>query len=334
MTPDIFPAVTTILAGTALIEGALSQYALDEITTCDLHAVQVNDTYHARAGSSSYYLRVYTRGWRELHDIESEVELLNRLRALDVSVAYPIATRNGEYIVSIDAMEGVRHAVLFPAAEGKSREITDHWSSEFGRVVGHLHVSMDRIPTPFNRFHLDHEHTLDAPLRSAEPLLAHRRRDYDYLLDISQQLRARVDELLPKESPEYGLCHGDLHLGNIHFQDDGTHTLFDFDCFGYGWRAYDLAGFLSTLEASKWDKTAKANRTRLWNRFLKGYEEHRTLSDAEREAVNVFVPISDLWSMGLHAGWVARRGRGWCSDESFDLRIKTIKEWIDYYKVL
>jgi len=39
---------------------------------------------------------------------------------------------------------------------------------------------------------------------------------------------------------KYGLCQGDLHTGNARFDMHGRLTLFDFDSFGYGWRAIDI----------------------------------------------------------------------------------------------
>lgn len=55
-----------------------------------------------------------------------------------------------------------------------------------------------------------------------------------------------IDELvanvkaLNKEHGAYGIIHGDLHPGNIHFTETDHITLFDFDHCAYGWRAYDL----------------------------------------------------------------------------------------------
>jgi thiamine kinase-like enzyme len=40
---------------------------------------------------------------------------------------------------------------------------------------------------------------------------------------------------------EIGFCHGDFHGGNA-CQKDGSFTFYDFDCCGWGYRAYDLAG--------------------------------------------------------------------------------------------
>ncbi|MBT3269174.1 phosphotransferase [Candidatus Poribacteria bacterium] len=334
MTSPHFPAVWSVLAADALAEQVLPRYALDCAATCEFFKSGLNDTYRVRDRSASYYLRVYVHGWRELHDIEAEVELLNHLHAHRLSVSHPIATRDGDYILPLRACEGIRYAVLFSRARGRMSEETDHRSYVYGRLAGQIHVCADRLPHTLERFHIDHELLLDSPLRAVQRLLAHRPRDYDYLSDIAGQLKARVDELLPKELPEYGICHGDLNRTNVHFRDDDTPTVFDFDCFGYGWRAYDLAVFGWQAGDFGWSKAAKANRTRRWNLFLKGYEECRALSADEHAAAKIFPPIRQIWNMGLYATKSARMGHDGRVDETFDWSIQSIRTWIDYYSVL
>jgi len=329
-----FPAVWSVLAGDALAERVLSTYPVDGSPTCEFVRSGLNDTYRVRDGSRSYYLRVYVHGWRDLRDIEAEVELLNHLHAHEVPVSHPIATLAGKYVVPLNAVEGVRYAVLFSAADGRMREETDHRSYAYGRLAGEIHACADGLPHRLDRFHIDHEHLLDAPLRSIEPFLAHRPRDYDYLVGTARRLKARVDELLSKESPEYGICHGDLNRTNVHFDDAEAPTVFDFDCFGYGWRAYDLAVFGWQAGDFGWSKTAKANRTRRWNLFLRGYEEHRTLTAGEHEAVKVFPPIRQIWNMGLGVGRAERSGRGGPTDGELDWSMQFIRDWIDYYRLL
>lgn len=334
MTVRCFPAVWSVLAGDALAEQVVSRYPVGETVTCDFIRSGLNDTYRVRDGLSCYYLRVYVHGWRELHDIEAEVDLLNHLHAHGLLVSYPIATRDGEYILPLRACEGLRHAVLFSAAEGQVREESDHRSYVCGGLAARIHSCADRLARPPERLHIDHELLLHAPLRSLRPLLAHRPKDYDYLSDIARSLETRVDGLLSKDAPEYGICHGDLNRGNIHFRDDDTPTVFDFDCFGYGWRAYDLGVYGWQLADFAWSKAAKTNRTRRWRLFLKGYEEHRTLTGAEHGAVKLFPPIRQIWNMGLHARNAERSGRGGRTDEVFDWSIKFIRDWIEYYRIL
>jgi Ser/Thr protein kinase RdoA (MazF antagonist) len=63
-------------------------------------------------------LKVYRSGWRSADEIGWEVDLLTHLAAVSVAVAAPLFRRDGEYIGTVHAPEGVRCYVLFEYAEG------------------------------------------------------------------------------------------------------------------------------------------------------------------------------------------------------------------------
>ena len=54
-------------------------------------------------------------------------------------------------------------------------------------------------------------------------------------------------ERLPISALQPGFCHGDASGGNAHISGR-TITFFDFDCCGCGFRAYDVAVYLSNSE--------------------------------------------------------------------------------------
>lgn len=83
---------------------------------------------------------------------------------------------------------------------------------------------------------------IDERIRAIRPYLEHRPKAQAALIDTAEKVAKRI-EMLPTADGGYGLCHGDIHPGNVMFDDDGAPTVFDFDCRGYGWRAYDLVTF-------------------------------------------------------------------------------------------
>ena len=237
-------------------------------------------------------------------------------------------------LTRIAAPEGLRYAALFTNAPGKQAyPLNLKQSCSYGELAGRLHVCLDKAPDDDRRFHLDCSHLVDAPLRYIEPFLEHRKKDFDYVKSVGNELKLKIDDLLPKTKPEYGNCHGDHHGGNVNVDKNGNMTLYDFDCYGYGWRAYDIAVFL-WQGAFNWSRAGKAKRTRRWNAFLKGYATARTLGTRELEATNVFVPIRHIWLMGLHTHGAEAWGRGWLNDHYFDENVTFIKRWIEYYKIL
>ena len=127
---------------------------------------------------------------------------------------------------------------------------------------------MDHRKTDNRRFHIDLKHLVDAPLSNIEPHLKYRPQDFEYLKNFGAQMKHRIDSLLSTEPGVYGFCHGDHHGGNVHIDAAGHMTVFDFDCYGHGWRAYDIAVFRWALVLRYGIAgTGKGKATRHWNAF-------------------------------------------------------------------
>lgn len=334
-----FPVNNSVLSGPGLVQRLLSRYDLPTPVSCSFSNNGVNHTYLVKAGSATYFLRVYRYGWRTKAEVQAELDMLTYLHKRRLPVAHPIKRKDGAYLNSIDTPEGVRYAALFTNAPGKGV----HWDNEkrtlYGELAGRIHACLDRAPDDGRRFHLDLPHLVDEPLRHIEPFLKHRPSDFDRLNGVARELRARIEELLPARSkPEYGNCHGDHHGGNVHADQKGRMRLFDFDCYGYGWRSYDIAVFrwsgASGTSWDDWSAKSKAKATRGWSAFLKGYNKVRNLGPHELEATSVFVAIRHIWLLGLHTQGVEGWGRGWINDGYFDYHLKFIKQWIEHRKLL
>ncbi len=299
---------------------------------CKYWSRAVNDTYLVTSSRRRAYLRVSRLNWRTPVELQAEVELLRYLLRHGVRVARPLPKRDGSFLDRFDTPEGRRFGILFsdagpaPATDARSR-----W--EFGRLVAEVHQIADGRRERFRRFDLDLDHLVRNPLQSIDPFLSNLGRHRTHLRRVAEDLADAVALLLPTSAPEYGMCHGDLHSANVHRDGDGRSTLFDFDGCGYGWRAYDLAVF---LWSSGWgfDRGGKTRRTRRWNEFLDGYHSVRSLTDAELEAVKLFVPIRHIWLMGLHAELQPELGKRTLSEKFFRTHVGLIKQWLEHYQPL
>ena len=69
-----------------------------------------------------------------LVDVESEIDLLQYLKANGASVSFPIADKQGNAIQTICAPEGERYAALFSYAEGSS--LMADMTMEQSRITG------------------------------------------------------------------------------------------------------------------------------------------------------------------------------------------------------
>ena len=309
-------------------------YPLRRPFACRLYKAAGSDIYIVSSAGRTYWLKVYPHGYRSRREILAEVDLLDRLARCGVAVARAVRRRDGRGLCTLRAPEGVRYAVLFGNAAGEPVAVMDATVKQccaFGAMAGRMHKVMDTVRTAYPRRHLDLTHLLDDSVFCLKPFLTHRCSDLDYLRGVADDLRHRVTELLTKARPVYGLCHGDLHTQNAHFDDGGLPTLFDFEDFGYGWRAYDIAFFLGRA-AVGWDRAAKAARTRRWNAFLEGYLGQRALSRSELQAAEVFVPIRQLWAIGF----IFRHGiryYGWhrIPEKQLTESINFIRNWMRCY---
>lgn len=226
-------------------------YKLQGPVVCDFWNQGLNDSYIVRSKRGKYVLRVYRAGWRTRREILSELDLLNYLHRQKVPVSRPIRRGDGRYLQGVEAPEGRRYAALFLFAPGKVA-IDSRKAYRYGALAATIHASTDRQSKRHPRFHLDLKHLLEDPLAGMAVQLQHRRHDLDYLHGVATGLAAKIRELLPTTTPEYGVCHGDLHHGNVHFGDDDEMTIFDFDCWGYGWRMTYQCSTGTTV--TKWER--------------------------------------------------------------------------------
>ena len=240
------PAVSrSILSVAGLARTVLRRYALEAPVTCVLWVEGVHDTYRVQAAGATHWLRVYPAGARAPAAIAAELELLDDLAAARVPVAAPIHGKDGRSFYGVAAPEGRRYAALFAHAPGSAAIVTSPARAQrYGQTAAIIHQIADRKPAGYRRPQLDPRYLIDRSLASIARYFSHRPRDLDYLCRLAAALAEKIRQLLPgTATPEYGLCHADLHPYNVRWEQDEM-TLFDFDLCGYGWRAYDIAVFL------------------------------------------------------------------------------------------
>lgn len=319
-----FAATDSNLSPGALVEHVLSRYALDAIGRCRLHSRGLNDTYKVETKrGETYYLRVYYAGRRSREAIETEIAMLSHLAQQNVTVSAPLSRTDGAILTPLDCIEGRRWAVLFPAAPGKElrrKKYTDELAARYGETAAAIHCAAESFKGPQRRPALDLELLLEQPLRRVTSAIAHRPQDVAYVEELSERLRRRIRRAA---GLEIGFCHGDFHGGNSG-ESDGSFTIFDFDCCGWGYRAYDLAVFPWGFAV---DECTTERVEAMGRSFLAGYMRRRMLADNDIDAIPAFVAIREIWLLGLHLDIGDQFGWGWINDGYFDHHFKMLREW-------
>lgn len=317
-----FPVTHSILSVKALVDEILPDYDIEVPVECRFLNLGLNDTYLMKTKTEKYILRVYRTGWRTHSDILYELDVLLHLKERDIPVSTPVHRKDGKFLHTITAPEGPRPIALFTFAPGKEpsyEAAEENESYQYGRSVAKIHSETDGFQSRHQRFPLDLEHLIDVPLKSIQPLLQHRPDDWGYLQSLSERLCQYIANF-PPNSLERGFCHGDFHGWNVHVEQDGTLTFFDFDCCGYGWRAYDIAVF-------RWGARIGGKEKERWPHFMRGYQEIRPIAEVDIQATWYFVAIRQFWLLGLHTGNGQDWGFGWMNDQYFDRAIKFFRDW-------
>lgn len=290
MSDNGFPTMYSLLSSDALFDFVSKHYDVGRVTRCKFLTRGLNDTYHIITDRGVFILRAYRAYWRTMEDIAYELDVLERLHSNGIAVSSPVRSKEGTLMHAIHAPEGTRQVVLFTYAKGTTPPLDQHSSYEYGKMVAQIHHLTDDFCSPHNRFSLDLNHLLDVPLKKIVPAIAEHGGDLDYLLSWVE----RIHNSLPVELLDQGFCHGDLHDWNAHWAN-GRLTLFDFDCCGRGYRAYDIAVFLWNLKINYKDKESES-----WQAFLKGYLSNRSLQQVDVDAVPLFVATRRIWLAGVY----------------------------------
>jgi Ser/Thr protein kinase RdoA (MazF antagonist) len=319
---NTFPVIASILAPEALVKNVLPCFGIGTVKDCQFYSGGFNHTYRIKSSEGiTYYLRAYRSKWRTLADICYELDVLNHLKGKGYPAIQPIPDKDGHYFYAVPAPEGTRYLVLFTEAPGGEVSYENEPAEKaqrYGWAVANLHNALEDFSSPHSRFRLDLDHFIDQPLSNIQPFLVKRPDDWKYLLHFSGLLRQRI-LAMPAELLEQGACHGDLQGYHANLAPDGTLTFYDFDCGGYGFRAYDLAVFLWCCRL----EDAVAAR---WQPFLKGYQETRHIHQRDMEAVPLFVCARYLWHMGVHTQNSPDWGIDFLNDGYFNAHLNDLRQ--------
>ncbi len=112
------PVLRSILVPEALSSLVEAAYGLT-VTRLQLIKAVVLDTYRVWTSAGLYILRVYPRRRRTFAEINAELDFLAYLHSQGAPVSIPVVQRNGERLLTLQAPEGTRYAVLFTYAQGE-----------------------------------------------------------------------------------------------------------------------------------------------------------------------------------------------------------------------
>jgi Ser/Thr protein kinase RdoA (MazF antagonist) len=326
MSSNLFiPVYRSLLSDSALAERLLPAYDLPPGATCHFWSQSINDTYLVRAGADRWMLRVSPAQRRSDEQLATELELLQFLHQHGLHVPLPLSRRDGTLVTTLAAPEGPRHAVLFTYVPGTGYTPTAAHSYRYGQTVAQFHTVSDSFSHDRPLWRFEAAELVEQPLEQLDTWLVSWTADRAFLLELAERLRPLLAGL-PRATPIYGLCHGDLNNGNLHLIGDDQWALLDFEYIGYGWRVFDIATFFNNQLNQEGDT---AQTRELLDAFLAGYKSIRPLSQAEQAALPAFVALRQIWLWGISMTNRPMVGLGLFEHWIHEISFPTLRAWVE-----
>jgi Ser/Thr protein kinase RdoA (MazF antagonist) len=288
------PIIKSFFAPEALAEHLEAEYGFQDVQ-CQLISATLRDVYLVESHAGRHILIIYRHDRRTWDEIAAEWRFVDYLAQHSIPVAAAIPMTTGEQILTLQAPEGLRYAVVttYVAGQHLRRRPSVEATRRYGALIATIHVLADRAPTAFVRTTRDVVANLDQALAGIRAVLGDWLTERDYLERCVEELQTRL-QTLPRETPAYGIIHGDTIRTNALVADDGRVTLIDFDWYGPGWRAYDIASYLLTIRGAP-------NEQLFAEAFLSGYTSVRTLAAREYGLLPLFEAARAILEIGTPA---------------------------------
>ena len=288
----IFPAAYSTLSVKALMLLITENYAVgSEAYICYIKR-GFNDSYLIKTKTEKFILRVYKHNWRSFESIETELKLLNYLKENSISVSFPIADKQENFIQTLNAPEGTRYAALFSFAEGEViRKLTIEQAYVLGTETGRIHALTQNRSFGATAQEYNIESQFSVALITLKPILINYPNEYNSLIQLKNNF-VDLFKNIDKKELSIGICHGDLQSENFHITEADQFTFFDFDFFGNGYLTYDIGVFMWYDHKNKGPKIMEA--------FLKGYQTQQKLNSTEIKLIPYFSTLRAVFQMTMY----------------------------------
>ena len=200
----------------------------------DMHA----SVYKAQTHDHSSYFVKLKRGHH--HDISITIQVLLHDAGIQEIIS-PLKTKYGQPIQHVDDFT----LIVYPFIEGQdgfSRDLTNNQWITLGKVLRQVHELAVPLPikdqikresySPKWReavrtiyAHIDEQSVTEAIALKLLIFMKEHRLVIQHLIDRADQLCQKIQG----QSPEFVLCHSDIHAGNVLIQEDGAIYIVDWD---------------------------------------------------------------------------------------------------------
>lgn len=331
MLNNLFPLEVSVLSSNALCDYIKQEYFPQITLRCRLFYRGLHDIYKVITENETYFLKVYRQGVRSIEEIQSEIDLLNHLKFLDIKATYPVSKQDHTIIGQFKTANGIRYGVLYTSVgtqEFDQIEETAESNERLGRYIASIHNAWDKCDFNINRPNLDSYTFIDDSMCAIKQFSNIHDFDINFLEEIEKNVKIKLASL-SIEKPQYGICHGDIYSGNIRVDANNNPILFDFDFCGNGWRAYDVSMYAFPFGMGS-DITKLKKREQRKNQFLNGYNKVRAMTENEIKSIELFIPFRRIFNIGtLYISFLSNTWGDSLVIRNIDDDIVNLKKWLD-----
>ncbi len=274
-----------------------------------------NMIYQYESGNQSFILRISKASTRSLERITSELDFLIHLDKVGVSVSLPVKSNDSKLIEETSDDKHKYYIVVFHKAQGAHLTYPEYLSNpkyyyDLGKVTGKIHKGSKSFPKHLNDRHNWQENYYVNHFSDYIP--SNEQNKIESLKRMLKELK-----MIPRDSNNFGLIHGDINIGNF-FVDTDKITMFDFDECQNSWYIEDIAiQLFYTVYVMCDDSIQERNEkaVEFMQNFLRGY---KTEQDIDIEMIKQIPKFLILREMIVHVGmykkWNFSKLSGWSED--------------------
>lgn len=280
---NIFPTRYSTFSAQALAKFIQEQYGFSGVR-CQYKMRGVSDTYEIWTDTGSYILKIFRPMHRTTEELQGELAFLQYLLEKNIRIAAPVKDLGGNALQSFQAIEGIRHGILYNYAPG--RPIIDQTDAEIigsAQYLATFHQQTEGLTIPYNRQEYTLQSMLHDPLQAIRPAYEQFGLTEEYAkLEQAAGECLKAFEQLDIAQFSKGYCHYDYMPKNWHHDEDGNMTLFDFDFAGDGWLMNDIASYAVYVTLLTSDSDEGKRRLKL---FMDEYSKLRPIHPEELKAL-------------------------------------------------
>ena len=266
-----------------IAEQVAARYAMQGEVSCFLLYRGMNDVYLLQDASAKYALRVWRKTWRDVGDVDYELDFLAFLKEREFPASVAVPQKDGALWFKVRSPEGERALALYEWAPGaKFGEcLSEDTAHRIGAHFAEMHLLGLEWAGPEHKFSTAQAKEFTVWMPALLDFVYDRPDDLrDYPI-IAERLCERFDQLAAAGVP-MGVCHRDFHPSNVHVDETGKITLLDFDAAGEDFLMQDVKNYT-------WGNLFYGFSPSYGEAFEAGYQTVRPFTAAEVENSEVFL---------------------------------------------